>query len=85
MSVQCETTARRAVGADMPFFERYLSVWVALCIVVGIALGRLFPPMFDALSRQGVCARALERGLWQLRCWNPREFATDAYRSVDLV
>ncbi len=43
----------------------------------------IFPPMFDALSRHGVSARALERGLWQLRCWNPREFATDAYRSVD--
>ena len=34
----------------MPFFERYLSVWVALCIVIGIALGRLFPPVFDALG-----------------------------------
>ena len=34
----------------MPYFERYLSVWVALCIVVGIALGRLFPPAFDALG-----------------------------------
>ena len=43
----------------------------------------IFPPMFDALCRHGVSARALERGLWQLRCWNPREFATDAYRSVD--
>lgn len=50
MSVQCETTARRAVGAQMPSFERYLSVWVALCIVVGIALGRLFPPVFDSLG-----------------------------------
>ncbi len=43
----------------------------------------IFPPMFDALSRHGVSARAMERGLWQLRCWNPRDFATDAYRSVD--
>ena len=43
----------------------------------------IFPPMFDAISRHGVSGRALERGLWQLRCWNPRDFATDAYRSVD--
>jgi ACR3 family arsenite transporter len=50
MSAQCETTSRRAAGAQMPFFEKYLSVWVALCIVVGIALGRLFPPVFDALG-----------------------------------
>jgi ACR3 family arsenite transporter len=34
----------------MPFFEKYLSIWVALCIVVGIALGRLFAPAFDALG-----------------------------------
>ena len=43
----------------------------------------LFAPMFDAITRHGVSARAIERGLWQLRCWNPRDFATDAYRSVD--
>jgi len=34
----------------MPYFERYLSVWVVICIVVGIVLGRLFPPAFDALG-----------------------------------
>ncbi len=54
MSAQCETTGRRAAGAEMPFFEKYLSAWVALCIVVGIALGRLFPPAFDALGAMEV-------------------------------
>lgn len=54
LSVQCETTAHRAAGTGMPFFEKYLSVWVALCIVVGIALGRLFPPAFDALGAMEV-------------------------------
>jgi ACR3 family arsenite transporter len=34
----------------MPFFEKYLSIWVALCIVAGIVLGRLGPPVFDALG-----------------------------------
>jgi ACR3 family arsenite transporter len=34
----------------MPFFEKYLSVWVALCIVAGIVLGRLFPQVFDTLG-----------------------------------
>ena len=33
------------------FFERYLSVWVFLCIVVGIALGQFFPAAFQALGR----------------------------------
>jgi len=30
----------------MSIFERYLTVWVGLCIVAGIALGRLFAPAF---------------------------------------
>jgi ACR3 family arsenite transporter len=34
----------------MPFFERYLTVWVALCIVAGIALGRFVPGVFEALG-----------------------------------
>mgnify|MGYP001822539270 FL=1 len=54
MSTQCETTGKRAAGADMPFFERYLSVWVALCIVVGILLGRFASPVFDALGAMEV-------------------------------
>ncbi|GAA4351619.1 ACR3 family arsenite efflux transporter [Variovorax defluvii] len=33
------------------FFERYLTVWVALCIVVGIALGQLLPGVFQAVAR----------------------------------
>jgi ACR3 family arsenite transporter len=32
-------------------FERWLSLWVALCMVVGVALGRLFPAVTDALRR----------------------------------
>jgi hypothetical protein len=32
-------------------FERYLSVWVALCIVVGTAIGRLSPALVGGLSR----------------------------------
>ena len=43
----------------------------------------LFPAMFDALTGQGITSRALQRGLWSLRCWNPRDFAFDAYRTVD--
>ncbi len=50
MRVQCETSGRCAAGAGMPFFERYLSLWVALCIVAGIVLGRVFPSLFDALG-----------------------------------
>ena len=36
------------------FFERYLSVWVALCIVSGIALGHYFPEPFKSLGRMEI-------------------------------
>jgi ACR3 family arsenite transporter len=34
----------------MSTFERYLTIWVAACIVVGIVLGHWFQPMFHAIS-----------------------------------
>ncbi|MEX2197544.1 MAG: ACR3 family arsenite efflux transporter [Burkholderiales bacterium] len=39
-------TAVQPIG----FFERYLSVWVALCIAAGIGLGSLFPGLFQTLA-----------------------------------
>jgi len=43
----------------------------------------LFPQMFTALTESGITSRALEAGLWQLKTWNPRDFTTDNYRTVD--
>ena len=43
----------------------------------------LFPEMFDAVTQSGISRRAFENSLWQLRCWNPRDFAEDNYRTVD--
>jgi tRNA (guanine37-N1)-methyltransferase len=43
----------------------------------------LFPEMFAAVTECGISRRALERGLWQLECWNPRTWADNAYGSVD--
>ena len=34
----------------MSTFERYLTVWVALCIVAGVALGQFFPSVFHAIG-----------------------------------
>jgi len=36
--------------SGISFFERYLSLWVALCIVVGIGLGHLLPGLFGAIA-----------------------------------
>ena len=35
----------------LDFFERYLSIWVALCMVAGLALGKLLPEFTRAVSR----------------------------------
>jgi len=35
----------------MNIFERYLTIWVFICIVVGIFLGQLFPDSFQAIGR----------------------------------
>jgi tRNA (guanine37-N1)-methyltransferase len=43
----------------------------------------LFPEMFAAVTASGITARALERGLWRLKTWNPRDFTRDSYRTVD--
>ena len=42
--------AGSAARPAMSTFERYLSVWVALCIVVGIALGAAVPGVFAAIA-----------------------------------
>ncbi len=35
----------------MSFFDRYLSVWVALCIITGIAIGKLLPVIPETLGK----------------------------------
>jgi ACR3 family arsenite transporter len=44
------TADARPSPAALGMFERWLSLWVALCIVAGIALGRLVPELFHALG-----------------------------------
>lgn len=43
----------------------------------------LFPEMFAAVTHSGITRKALEAGLWGLQTWNPRDFTTDNYRTVD--
>ena len=54
MSAQCEVTAKREAGSSMSLFERYLTVWVGLCIIVDIALGHWFPVPFQAIAQMEV-------------------------------
>ena len=43
----------------------------------------LFPEMFDAIADSGITRRALDEKVWALKCWNPRDFATDNHRTID--
>jgi ACR3 family arsenite transporter len=63
MSAQCEATARQAAGAPMSVFERYLTVWVFACILVGIAAGQIFPGLFQAVGRMEIARVNLPVGL----------------------
>jgi arsenite transporter len=47
-------TRQRPARSRLGTFERYLTLWVALCILAGISLGRLAPAPFHALGRMTV-------------------------------
>ncbi|WP_152208007.1 ACR3 family arsenite efflux transporter [Marinobacter changyiensis] len=51
MSSNAEVTQAEDTGGGMDLFGRYLSVWVALAIVAGVALGQLAPSVPETLSR----------------------------------
>ncbi|MDE2369258.1 MAG: ACR3 family arsenite efflux transporter [Burkholderiales bacterium] len=55
--------ARAAAPAPMNLFERYLTVWVFLCIVVGIGLGQWLPGPFQAIGRMEVAKVNIPVGL----------------------
>ena len=47
----------------MSLFERWLTLWVFLCIVAGVALGQWLPAPFEALGRMEVASVNLPVGL----------------------
>jgi ACR3 family arsenite transporter len=55
--------AARPAPAPMSTFERYLTLWVFLCIVAGILLGRSFPAPFQAIGRLEIAKVNLPVGL----------------------
>jgi len=63
MSAQCEATAKLAAGAPMSVFERYLTVWVFLCILIGIVLGQVAPGFFQAVGHLELAQVNLPVGL----------------------
>ena len=63
MSAQCEVAVKAGTGVPMSRFERYLSVWVFLCIIAGIGLGQVAPGVFQAIGHLEVAQVNLPVGL----------------------
>ncbi len=63
MSVQCEVTAKQAAGAKMSVFERFLSLWVFLCIIAGVLAGQMVPGVFRAVGKMEIAHVNLPVGL----------------------
>ena len=63
MSAPSDVTAKAVSPAPMTVFERYLTLWVFLCIVLGIGLGQFFPAVFQAIGSMEVAQVNLPVGL----------------------
>ena len=63
MTSACEVATKQASGAPLGFFERYLTLWVFLCIVAGTLLGLLVPEAAQAIGALEVAQVNLPVGL----------------------
>ena len=54
MTNACDTALRQSAGAPLGFFERYLTLWVFLCIAAGTVLGLLAPQAAQAVGAMEV-------------------------------
>lgn len=60
-NAQVATAPRRRPGMNL--FERYLTLWVCLCIVLGVTLGQLMPALFQAIGRLEIAQVNLPVGM----------------------
>jgi ACR3 family arsenite transporter len=63
MTATHTTAVAGGAAPAIGFFERYLTVWVGLCIVAGILLGRSFPAVFQAIAALEVAKVNIPVGL----------------------
>jgi arsenite transporter len=63
MSASSPAAARHRTAAPLSIFERYLTLWVALCIVVGIVIGQVLPVPVQAIGRMEVARVNLPVGV----------------------
>jgi ACR3 family arsenite transporter len=51
VSVQCDVESKSVPGKSLSVFERFLTLWVFLCIIAGIVCGQFMPGVFQAIGR----------------------------------
>jgi ACR3 family arsenite transporter len=63
MSSATQTAPVQQARVGLSVFERYLTLWVFLCIVLGVALGQLMPALFQAIGQLEVAQVNLPVGV----------------------
>ena len=63
MNLPGQATAHCPTPSPMSAFERYLTLWVFLCILAGIGLGQLWPDLVQSIGRMEVAQVNLPVGL----------------------
>ena len=63
MTSQSRSETDNAGSAPMSVFERYLTLWVFACIVIGVALGQRLPGAFQAIGRMEIAQVNIPVGL----------------------
>ena len=63
MNLPGQATAHCPTPSPMSVFERYLTLWVFLCILAGIGLGQLLPDLVQSIGRMEVAQVNLPVGL----------------------
>ena len=63
MTDSCATTIKKTAGTPMSVFERYLTLWVLICIVIGIALGQWLPGAFQTIGHMEIAQVNLPVGI----------------------
>jgi ACR3 family arsenite transporter len=56
-------TMKKAAATPLNVFERYLTLWVFICIIVGIVLGQSLPGLFQTIGHMGIAQVNLPVGL----------------------
>lgn len=47
-------TPRIKAGGQLSTFEKYLTLWIFICILLGIALGKVFPELAQTLDQMSI-------------------------------